>query len=403
MTNEARLPVLGKAIRFAPGRNNEPAASFWKVWSEGTEIYASSRSPGGSPKISVHASGQIHFRLEGKLKQDLAPLMPLGTGPWLHAFELRFLLSESASAPFRERESLKNKSAFLIPVPSGFLLHANLILGRTGIPHDCPLPAELLPAGQALWRTRLRDGRPAVLVARMLEIDSNNRDHITRLREQLRPTVTFSGMPRRKYVELYSVHWSAEGGNVILAVPMGEEAFRSEKESAPASSAQAVTPRVLRFRCASSSTHISAPNGSAVALVEVEGADTTLRLAKGQAADLDVGAVKVEIEPRTLIPGSQFIASPSRLLCYPSVDGASPRTWEYTVFCRFDGFTFSVELRQLSTSLRNKNLPAPLNQLGDGEELILTIPKGTLHLSPTLDAPTASSRLLGRFLLRDTN
>jgi len=101
-----------------------------------TEIYASSRSPGGSPKISVHASGQIHFRLEGKLKQDLAPLMPLGSGPWLQAFELRFLLSELANAPFRERESLKNKSAFLIPVPSGFLLCANLILGRTGTPND---------------------------------------------------------------------------------------------------------------------------------------------------------------------------------------------------------------------------------------------------------------------------
>ncbi len=237
----------------------------------------------------------------------------------------------------------------------------------------------------------------------MLEIDSNNRDHITRLREELRPTVTFSEMPRRKYVELFSVHWSAEGGNVILAVPMGEEALRSEKESPAASSAQAVTQKIFRFRFAPSSTRISAPNGSAVAIVEVEETDTTLALTKGQSADLDVGAVKVEIEPRTLISGSQFIAAPSRLVCYPSVDGASPRTWEYTVFCRFDGFTFSVELRQLSTSLRNKNLPSPLNQLGDGEELLMTIPKGTLHLSSTLDAPAASSRLVGHFLLRDTN
>ena len=94
MTKSINLPIQGKAIRFGPTRNGAPAASLWKVWVEGNEVYASTRNSGGTAKVSVHASGHVHYRLEKKLKQDLAPVMQLGSGPWLHAFELRFLLSD---------------------------------------------------------------------------------------------------------------------------------------------------------------------------------------------------------------------------------------------------------------------------------------------------------------------
>jgi hypothetical protein len=151
MNQPVGLPLESKAIRFAPSRNQEPSASFWKIWAEGSEVYASSRSPGGLIKISVHASGQIHQRLEGKLKQDLAPLMRLGTGPWFHAFELRFLLSDGALSPIGQRESLKkSKKAHLIRAPEGSVLHANLIIGSAGTPLDCPLPVEFT-GGQTVW------------------------------------------------------------------------------------------------------------------------------------------------------------------------------------------------------------------------------------------------------------
>ena len=229
MSKRTGLPVEGKAIRFAPGHDQEPIASFWKVWAEGNEIYALARSTGGSCKISVHASGQIHYRLEAKLKQDLAPLMQIGSGPWFHAFEIRFLQSEGANAPFRQRESLKNKSAYLIAVPKGFILYANLIVGAAGTPLNCPLP-DFFAGGQALWRTRLRDGRPAILMVRMLQLDSQNRDHIKYLRETLKPTATVSNMPVERYMEIHHLHWSPDGGNVVQVVPMGDEAFRSEQE-----------------------------------------------------------------------------------------------------------------------------------------------------------------------------
>lgn len=400
MSKKADLPVEGKAVRFAPSREQQPVASFWKVWAEGNEIYASSRSPGGSPRISVHASGQIHYRLEAKLKQDLAPLTQLGSGPWFHAFEIRFLQSQGANAPFRQRESLRNKSAYLIPVPEGFILYANLIVGAAGTPLNCLLPPEFLPAGQALWRTQLRDGRPAVLVARMLELDSQNRDHIKYLREELKPTVTFSSVPNGRYVELFHLHWSPGGGNVVLVVPMGDEAFRSEQE-VPQPDSVIPEPRKFRYRSAGCTIGVIAPNGLRVAVLELDEVDKQTELVKDQPSTHDVGALKMRIEPSNLIAGSQFMASPCRLVSNPSVSGGSPRAWDYTVVARFDGFALSAELRQNSASVQNRNLTTPVDQLGDREELVMTIPSATLKLLATMEKPATSTEVLGRFTLRD--
>jgi hypothetical protein len=399
MKKQARLPVEGKVIRFAPGRNEQPAASFWKVWSEGSEVYASSRAPRGSAKISVHASGQVHYRLEAKLKQDLAPVMRMGSGPWFHAFELRFLLSSGAYSPQGQRKSLKNKKSYLIPVPDGFVLHANLIIGSTGTHLDAPLPAELLPAGQALWRSRLRDRRPAVLVARMLQLDDANRESIRYVREELKPTVTFSSMPDRRYVEIYHLHWSPEGGNVILVVPMGEEAFRSEQDLLE-SNGRSSSSRHFRYRSSRATVGLTAPNGLKVADIELAEVDKEVELVKGVPKTVELGPVTMRIEPSNLIAGSKFIASPVRLVCIPSIDGASPHNWGYMIHARFDGSRFIAELRRNSASLQNRNLATPISQLGDDEELVIAIPAEAAELSSTLELPSTSISLLGRFTLR---
>jgi hypothetical protein len=400
MNKSLSLPVEGKAIRFAPSRNQEPAASLWKVWAEGSEVYASSRSPGGSPKISVHASGQVHYRLEPKLKQDLAPVMRLGTGPWLHAFELRFLLSDGALSPLSQRESLKNKKAYLIRAPEEFVLHVNLIIGSAGTPMDCPLPVEFTPAGQTLWRTRLRDGRPAVLVARLLELDDQNREHIKYMREELKPTATFSAMPSTRYVEIYHLHWSPEGGNVVLVVPMGEEAFRSEQDlSLPG--VLPAAPRHFRYRSSQSTADLIAPNGLRVAVIELAEVDKQIELAKAIPKLVEVGLVSMRIDCGNLIAGGKFTASPRRLVCVPSIGGASPRSWEYMVHARFDGSSLSAELRQNSASLQNKNLTPPISGLDSSEEIVIAIPAVTVKLTSTLDLPSTTTELLGQFTLRD--
>jgi hypothetical protein len=400
MNKRANLPVEGKAIRIAPGRSQEPAARFWKVWAEGNEIYASARTPQGLAKISVHASGQIHYRLGPKLKQDLAPIMQLGRGPWMHAFEIRFLLSEGAKAPLKEKESLKNKSAYLIPVPQGLVLYANLIVGTVAIPSDCPLPAEFA-GGQTLWRTQLRDGRPAILVGRMLPLDSQNQDNIKYLRERLKPTVTFSSMPREPYVEIFHLHWSPEGGNVVLVVPMGDEAVRSEEEITP-SIGSALAARKFRYQSSQSTIDVVAPNGLRVAVLELDAVDKQIELLKNRPSTHDVGALRMRLEPNNLIAGSKFMAAPCKLVCVPRIDGGSPRNWEYTVLARFDGFALSIELQQISASLRNSNLATAVSQLHDGEELVMMIPWEAVKLVATMDAPAASIEVVGRFTLRDS-
>jgi hypothetical protein len=138
-----------------------------------------------------------------------------------------------------------------------------------------------------------------------------------------------------------------------------------------------------------------------VAVLELDEIDKQIELVKDQPNTHDVGALTMRIEPSNLIAGSQFMASPCRLVSNPSVSGGSPRTWDYTVVARFDGFALSAELRQNSASLQNRNLVIPVDELGDREELLMTIPSANLKLLATMEAPATSTQLLGRFTLRD--
>lgn len=391
------MPLEGKAIRFAPGRELEPAAWFWRLWTEGNEIYAVTRNSGGVAKLSVHASGQIHYRLGPKHKQDFAPIMQLASSRWLHAFEIRFLMSEGAGTPPRQRESLKNKSAYVIPVPAGKFLVINLITAPAGTSSNVPLPPQFSGAN-VLWRAELPDHRLAVLIARMLELDDENRKKIEYYRKELKPTVTFSRGPSEPYVEIHHVHWSP-GGNVVLVVPMGPEALRPEQELIAPTATQ--ERRNFQYRSPHAVAEIIAPNGRRVAVLEADEVDLEIEVAKNQSSTHEVGTVNMRIETSNLIEGSEFIAGPCRLLCIPSIAGASPRDWTYTVYPRFDGFTLFAKVVQMSVSFQNKNFAKPLRQLSDGEELVVRIPSEGLEILATIGAPARSAKLLGHFHLRD--
>jgi hypothetical protein len=397
MIKRVTLPLEGKAIRFAPGRELEPAAWFWRVWTEGNEIYALTRNSGGVAKLSVHASGQIHYRLGPKHKQDLAPIMQCASSPWLHAFEIRFLLSKGAGAPPKQRESLKNKSAYVIPVPSEKFLVVNLIVGRAGTSSKSSLPAQFSGAN-VLWRAELPDHRLAVLIARMLELDDENRNKIEYYRKELKPTVTFSSTPRQPYVEIHHLHWSP-GGNVVVVVPMGHEGFRSEQELIAPTTTEA--RRNFRYQSPRAVAEIIAPNGLRVAVLELDEVDQEIEVAKGQPSTHELGILKMRLEASNLIENSKFIASPCRLVCVPSIAGVRPRDWTYTVYPRFDGFTLSAEVKQMSISFQNKNFATPLSQLSDREELVVRIPSETLNILATMSAPATAAKVLGHFNLRD--
>jgi hypothetical protein len=208
-------------------------------------------------------------------------------------------------------------------------------------------------------------------------------------------------MPTAPYVELLHLNWSPEGGNVLLVVPMGDEAVRSEQEMTLPNGPSAER-RNFRYQSLRSTTDVVAPNGLRVAVLELDSVDKRIELVKNRPSTHDVGALKVRLEPSNLIAGSKFMASPCRLVCIPTLGGGSPRNWGYTVFAHFDGVALSVELHQNSASLRNSNLATAVSQLDDSEELIMTIPWQNLKLLATMDAPAASLEVLGRFTLRDS-
>ncbi|HEV2399937.1 MAG TPA: hypothetical protein VGS27_23565 [Candidatus Sulfotelmatobacter sp.] len=306
-------------------------------------------------------------------------------------------MSEGAGVPPKQRESLKNKSAYLIPVPAGKFLVVNLIVGAAGTSLNSPLPSQFSGAN-VLWRAGLPDRRLAVLIARMLELDDENRNKIEYYRKELKPVVTFSSTPREPYVELHHLHWSP-GGNAVLVVPMGHEAFRSEQElMAPTATERR---RNFRYQSPHAVAEIIAPNGLRVAVLELDEVNQEIEVAKNQPSTHELGILKMRLEASNLIEGSKFIAAPCRLVCVPSIAEASPRDWTYTVYPRFDGFTLSAEVMQMSTSVRNKNFTTPLSQLGDREELVIRIPSETLKILATMAAPATSANVFGHFHLRD--
>lgn len=201
-----------------------PAALMWKFWVAGNEVYATNRAGGHLVKISMHESGQIHMHLgKGKPKLLARPL-PMGSGAWLHGLEVRFLLSPGASRP--PPEDLKGKKAYLVDVPEGHYAILNVLIATEGSSELQIMPHELSGSAQPIWHARLRSGRSVVLVARVAELDEDNREAIRFVREELTPKANFASKPSSPpYVEIRNVHWSVHGGNVALIIPMGREGY----------------------------------------------------------------------------------------------------------------------------------------------------------------------------------
>jgi len=394
MNLRSKAVCVGEALRVAPGRHGKPAARFWKFWVSGSEVYAATRSLGSMAKISVHASGQIHMRFEGKDLQHLAPPLLLGNGQWLHAFELRFLLSPDAYRP--PPEKLKNKRAFLIEVPPDAVLLMNLLVGQIGCSAATDLPHEFLPAAKPLWRATLRDQRPVVLTARVLEMDKQNRDQITFVRHELNPKFNFpKPLTVAPYIEIRRVVWDAKGGNVVLVVPMGKEGFRVHEE--PSSRAPVADSRTIIISSPSASIPIAAPNGAIVGTRSIAGATNELTLRKNVTVRGSLGTVTFSMNPSNLIFGDAFRTPRNLCPCVPTIDRAQPRNWEYWVFCYFDGATLRAEIRKQSSALRGAN--APMTSVGATEEILMVAPVDGMVLLTTAAAPQSSAVLEASFLL----
>jgi len=219
----------GNTYRIVPTLNGRQAAAFWKFWTAGDEAYASSRKLGHLAKISVHKSGQIHFRLGDQKRQTLS--RPLVLGQWLHAFELRFLRSPGAFFP--PAESLTKRKAHTIEITEDVVLCLNLLVGTFAGQKTTSLPPQFFGA-EVVWQTPLRNRRPVVLIARILKMDDANRERVRYIREELKPRANFTAeLQSPPYVEVRHAFWHPTGGNVILVIPMGKEGYHVETATPP--------------------------------------------------------------------------------------------------------------------------------------------------------------------------
>lgn len=177
---------------------------------------------------------------------------------------------------------------------------------------------------------------------------------------------------------------------------MGEEAFRSEEDFV-----QTGIPLNFSYRRPRSTADLIAPNRHRVVILEMAETNKDIELVKGVPTRVELGVLSMMIEPNNLVAGSNFIATPVKLVCTPKLGGASPRVWEYMIEARFDGSCLSAEIPQISVSLQNKNLATPVRGIDNTEEIIMTFPFPRMKLSATLDQPYASAEIMGQFTWLD--
>lgn len=394
MSSFVNLPtVLKKSYRFAPARDRGLLTSLWKVWTEKSEVYATTRVSGGAFHLSVHESGLIQLRGQGKDRQQLAPAASLGNGDWFHAFELRFLVGERAFVP--PPQDLGKEKAYAIPIFDGDMLVTNLLISRHGLPGDAPLPADISDKATLLWTAKLRDERRVALIARFGPMNEPNHAIVTQWRSTIAPKTILRDTPKTPpYVELLHYSWSMDGGNIICVIPMGAESYRV----LPAA-VQEEPPRKFIVVQPSASTDVAAPNGAIFATVSIMGATTEISLISHQDSDCTIGRIHLRVHRDVLLPGTSFTTPTFSIPALLTIDGMHANAWVYQGRCTYADGVVSLEIRQLSASIRSRGT-GQSTALDDAEEIIVAAPKGSQSIHVRSDALAAETSLCGSFLLR---
>lgn len=361
---------------------------------EGNELYAMNRDA-QSIKISVHASGQTHLRMERRGLQSLASPLPLTNSDWHHALEIRYLIAPDRFRPTPKKLKTKEK-AYLVEVADGQALILNLLLTTTATPPGIP---SQFGGANPLWIATLADGRHVSMIGRVLPLDKENQEHLSRLRGADGPKATFDGEPTSPHFELSHIFWGP-GGNIVLIVPAGSEAIR--KLGKPASLEAEPSKRrqpEIAYMSPSRSLTIHAPDGVAVAELILTGQRGHVQLSKNEHIVTQLAELSLTAFSEGLRSGERFELRPLSFPAPPSIDGRSPREWNYVVRCSYDGTKFIARIGSNSAGLM---VPAHdyKGPLQAGEQVILTAPSPDITLNAYPSAPV-SVPLLAKLLLCD--
>jgi len=174
-------------------------------------------------KVSFHPGLNWQFRV-GTAVQRLAPPLSLADG-WMHALELRFLITPNCFLPIEDRE----RDVPFAEIAEGENLIVNILWAPDGQAAG-DIPAMM--GGQAIWRHRLSGGESVAVTSRampMSESDTTLADEvISKLRVNFRKPPVLSDT----FIEAEWMSFHPQNGNVVVIIPVDSRVVGVEPSAA---------------------------------------------------------------------------------------------------------------------------------------------------------------------------
>lgn len=210
-----KVAVAKKELRIAPARNGRPLTSFWRFWTQGSEVYAATRNVADGLRVSLHSSG-THFVWHGQDRFELTPPIAIPNSDWRDALQVTFLVGENTLAP-RERKPITK--AVLVDTPVNTRLTLSILLRESSTRSE-------LPGGTPFLKTVLRDGRHVSVVGRLFDMFPADFERIREVRQKLCVDYEQPMKASSVSIEMFDIN---AGPNAIAVIPTGAEVINSAK------------------------------------------------------------------------------------------------------------------------------------------------------------------------------
>ena len=198
---------------------------------------------------------------------------------------------------------------------------------------------------------------------------------------------------------------TATVGNTLTAVPksfgakeVDQDAEWAQFEAGLEDTAPAGPARSIEFSATSDSYAFNGPSGAKVGVMEIVGSRGNAVVMKNRVTRITLGNVTVRAFPTFEHP-AQTMNTHWAIQSLPTIDGAQPHEWRYTVDMLLDASGGTLSIRKNSVALRAPKCSL-LSCLDDTEELVLvsSIHPATIRISK--DKPYASGCIEARLFLR---
>ena len=194
-------------------------------------------------------------------------------------------------------------------------------------------------------------------------------------------------------------------GNTLTRVPkpfgakvIDQDAEWAQFETRLEDSAPAGPAHSIAFSSTSDAYAFNGPAGAKVGVMEIVGSRGDAVVMKNCVTRITLGIVTVRAIPTFEHP-AQTMKTHWDIRSLPTIDGAQPHEWRYTVDMLFDAAGATISIRQNAAALRLSNFSS-LSCLEDTEELVVVSSMRPAAMSISKDQPYASGCIEARLFLR---